>query len=71
MSSVIPGNEFVTDTMALILRIEGRKLGSVAQVAYNGVESGNATILVPAMVFAETLYLFEKRRIGVGLDVFT
>jgi PIN domain nuclease of toxin-antitoxin system len=67
MSSVIPGSEYVTDTMALILRIEGRKLGTVARAAFNLVELGNATILLPAMVFAEALYLSEKGRIGIGL----
>jgi len=67
MSSVFPGSEFVTDTMALILRLEGRRLGSAAKAAFDQVESATATIFVSAMVFAEALYLFEKGRIGIGL----
>jgi predicted nucleic acid-binding protein len=53
--------------MALVLRIEGRKLGQVAQAAFNLMESGSATMFVPAMVFAETLYLSAKARIAIGL----
>jgi len=53
--------------MALVLRIENRKLGTAAKAAFNLVESGSATIWVPAIVLAETLYLSEKKRIGIAL----
>ena len=41
MISGTPGNEFVTDTMALIIRVDGRKLGPAAKAAFNLVESGS------------------------------
>ena len=53
------GSEFVTDTMGLILRIEQRKLGPTAKGTFDSMESGNATVYVPALVFAEILYLSE------------
>jgi predicted nucleic acid-binding protein len=34
---------------------------------FDTVESGNATVYVPTMVFAEILYLAEKQRISVSL----
>lgn len=67
MTSSTPGSEFVTDTMALVLRLEGRKLGTVAKAAYVAAESGQATIFIPGIVFAEVLYLSEKHRISIGI----
>jgi predicted nucleic acid-binding protein len=67
MTSSIPTNEFVTDTMGLILRIERRKSGPRARTIFNLVESGNATVYVPALVLAEILYLSEKQRISLAL----
>jgi predicted nucleic acid-binding protein len=68
MSNSIPGNEWVTDTMGLILRLEGRKLGSAAKLAFEAVENGSATIYVPAMTLAEILRLSEKKRIRTTLQ---
>lgn len=67
MTSSILVNDCVTDTMALVLRLEGRKLGAVAQQAFAQAEAGKASVFIPAMVFAELLYLAEKKRIGVTL----
>ena len=67
MKNVTHGSEFVTDTMGLVLSIEQRKLGLTAKSIFNSVESGNATVYVPALVFAEILYLSEKQRIGLSL----
>ncbi len=64
MNNSTPKSEFVTDTMGLILRIEQRKPGLTANSIFNLVESGNATVHIPTMVFAEILYSSEKRRIG-------
>lgn len=60
-------NEFVTDTVGLISRIERRKMGKAAKMVFESVESGNAVVHIPAMVLAEILYLSEKKRIGVSL----
>jgi predicted nucleic acid-binding protein len=53
--------------MALILRIERRKLEPTVKSIFDSVESGNATVYVPTMVFAEILYLSEKQKISISL----
>jgi predicted nucleic acid-binding protein len=68
MSSSTLATEYVTDTMGLVLRIEERKLGPVAKAIYDEIESGSVSIYVPAMVFAEILYLSEKRKIEITLN---
>lgn len=68
MTSSTHPNEFVTDTMGLVLRIERRKLGPTAKSVFDSVESGDATVYVPALVFAEILYLSEKQRIDISLS---
>lgn len=60
-------SEFVTDTMGLVLRIEGRRLGPTGKSIFDSVESGSSTVYVPGLVFAEILYLSEKQRIGLSL----
>ena|SRR2546428_69692 len=67
MTSSIPASEFVTDTMGLVLRIERRKLGPMAKSIFEAVESGTTIVHVPALVFAEILYLSEKQRISISL----
>ncbi|MGB9553636.1 MAG: PIN domain-containing protein [bacterium] len=67
MTSSIPKSEFVTDTMGMVLRIERRSLGSKAKSIFEAAESGKAIIYVPALVFAEIFYLFEKQRITASL----
>ena len=67
MSSVTPASEYVTDTMGLILRLEQRCLGSTAKALFEAMEAGTAIIHVPAIVFAEILYLSEKKRISFTL----
>ena len=67
MTSSTLASEFVTDTMGLVLRIEQRRLPPPVKAIFDAVESGNATVYVPSMVFAEILYLSEKQRIGLSL----
>jgi predicted nucleic acid-binding protein len=67
MSSASLGNEFACDTMALVLRLEKRKLGPHARAAFALVEAGNGTLHIPVMVLAEILYLSEKQRIHATL----
>lgn len=67
MTSSTPATEFVTDTMALVLRLERRRMPPTAKAIFDAVESGQATVYVPTMVFAEILYLSEKRRISLSL----
>jgi len=61
-------NKFVTDTMAVVLHLEKRRMGQMAKSLFESAELGNTHIYIPSMVFAEILYLFEKRRISVSLD---
>jgi predicted nucleic acid-binding protein len=67
MTNSTLSNEFVMDTMGLVLRIERRKMGPTAKSILDLVESGKATVYLPALVFAEILYLSEKRRISLSL----
>jgi predicted nucleic acid-binding protein len=60
-------NEFAMDTMGLVLRIERRRLGSTVRVIFDAAEAGHVTVYVPAMVFADILYLSEKRKIDMSL----
>lgn len=61
-------NKFVTDTMAVILRLEKRKMGEDAKSLFQSTEAGETFIYIPSMVFAEILYLSEKNRIKVSLE---
>ncbi len=67
MSGAIPASDLVTDTMALVLRLEKRKLGRKAKSAFEGAEAGKTQVIIPSMVLAEILYLSEKKRISIGL----
>lgn len=55
--------EYVADTVGLILHLEKRKSGASAEQIFDAVENADTIIHIPAMVFAEILYLSEKRRI--------
>src|SRR5262245_10888372 len=67
MSSATPANRNVADTVALVVRLETRKMGASAKAAFDSAKEGTAKLIIPAMVLAEILYLSEKRRIGVGI----
>lgn len=59
--------DYVADTMAVILRLEKRRLpGSVKEI-FEQVENGLTTLAVPAMSVAEWAYLSERRRIAASL----
>ena len=61
---------FVADTMALILRIEKRKMGVKAKASFIMVEKAEAGLIIPAMVLVELCYLSEKKRIEANLKDF-
>jgi predicted nucleic acid-binding protein len=71
MTGATHASEYVTDTVGLILRVERRKMGLTAKAIFDSAESGNFTIYVPAMAFAEILYLSEKGRISTSLQEVT
>ncbi|MBM4038452.1 MAG: type II toxin-antitoxin system VapC family toxin [Planctomycetes bacterium] len=68
MTSASPANEFVTDTMALVLRVERRRMGERAKAAFEALEAGAATIHVPGIVLAEILYLSERGRLSASVE---
>ncbi len=68
MSNSTLMNKYVTDTMGLVLRLEHRKLGQQAKKIFEIAEQGDTSIYIPSIVFAEILYLSEKRRIAISLN---
>lgn len=71
MNKFILADEYVTDTVGLVVYLEKRKLGATAKQIFDSAELGKTTIYIPGMAFAEVLYLSEKKRISVNLsDVF-
>jgi len=61
-------DSFVTDTQALVKFMIGKKvINERAHQAFESADRGEVTIIIPAIVLMEVLYLFEKNRIDVGL----
>jgi predicted nucleic acid-binding protein len=54
--------------MGLILHLEQRKLGAAAKSIFKSADSADVTIHIPTLVFAEILYLSEKKRIHLSLQ---
>ena len=67
MSNFILADKYVTDTMALILHLENRKSSQTVKQIFDSADLSETTIYVPAIVFAEILYLAEKQRISLNL----
>ncbi len=67
MSVQILAAEYVADTVALVLFLEKRKSGANAERIFDSAENAATIVHVPAMVFAEILYLSEKKRITATL----
>ena len=59
--------EYVADTVALVVYLEKRQLGANSQAIFDSAENSNTIIHIPAIVFAEILYLSEKQRISANL----
>jgi predicted nucleic acid-binding protein len=68
MSNFILANEYVTDTVGLIIYLENRQLGNYSQQIFDSAELGKTTVYVPVMCLAEILYLSEKKRITAKLS---
>jgi predicted nucleic acid-binding protein len=61
-------SSFVTDTQALVKFMMGKKvINDNSHKAFQEADKGKATIIIPAIVLMEVLYLFEKNRIPIGL----
>jgi predicted nucleic acid-binding protein len=61
-------SNYVTDTQGLVKFMMGKKvINDAAHQAYLSADKGEATIIIPAIVLMEVMYLFEKNRIEIGL----
>ena len=61
-------DSYVTDTQALVKFMMGQKvINDKSHQVYQSADKGESTIIIPAIVLMEMLYLFEKNRIDVGL----
>jgi predicted nucleic acid-binding protein len=60
-------SKYVTDSMALILRLEKRKMPQRVKAIFEEVENDTTDLLIPAMVLAEIGYLSEKKKIDTNL----
>lgn len=67
MSVFTLASEYVADTMAVVLHLENRKLSINVKQIFDAADAGNTIIYIPAIVFAEILYLSEKQRISLTL----
>ena len=54
--------------MAIVLKVERRKMPSKVKNLFEQAERGACTIYIPTMVFAEIAYLSERKRIEATLD---
>lgn len=61
-------NEFVADTMAMVLWLEKRKIPSKVKSIFKETEALRAKVYVPILVLAEVAYLAEKNRIDLSLE---
>jgi predicted nucleic acid-binding protein len=61
-------DSFVTDTQALVKFMMGKKvINDRSHKAFQSADKGESTIIIPAIVLMEMLYLFERNRIDVSL----
>ena len=60
-------NSYVADTMALVLRLERRRLPQEVKAVFEEAENNNTGIFIPAMALAEIGYLSERSRIETSL----
>lgn len=60
-------NSYIADTMALMLRLEKRRMPQKVKDIFLDGENGKSQIMIPAIVFAEIAYLSEKLKIEIDL----
>lgn len=61
-------DRFVTDTMALVLRLEKRKAPLKVKDIFSKAEADEIDLFIPSMVLAEIGYLSEKDRIDTNIE---
>lgn len=61
---------FVTDTHALLWLLNApERLGPQAAAAFEAVDQGKALLIVPAIVVAELIYIADRGRVSVDLEM--
>ncbi len=61
-------DSYVTDTQALVKFMMGKKvINDRSHQAFLSADKAESTIIIPAIVLMEVLYLFEKNRIDISL----
>jgi PIN domain nuclease of toxin-antitoxin system len=60
-------NDYVADTMAVILRLEKRKLSQQVKTIFEAIEKGKINLMIPAIVLGEIGYLSERNKIDTNL----
>jgi PIN domain nuclease of toxin-antitoxin system len=60
-------NQYVTDTMAIVLYLEKRRMPQLVKQIFQSADVGLCTLFIPAIVVAEIGYLSEKGRISLSL----
>ncbi len=61
-------DSFVTDTQALVKFMMGKKvINDRSHQVFLSADKAQSTIIIPAIVLMEVLYLFEKSRIDISL----
>ncbi len=60
--------EYVSDTMALVLYLERRKMPEKAKGLFQKADIGEIHIHIPSMVIAEIGYLSSKGRIELSIE---
>ena len=61
-------DRYVADTMAVVLRLEKRRVSVQMKEVFVRAEAGHVELCIPAMVLAEIGYLSEKMRIDTSLE---
>lgn len=61
-------HSYVTDTMAIVLRLEKRRVNQNVKRIFDEIEDGKIKLLIPAMVLAEIGYLTERDKIDTNLQ---
>jgi len=60
--------EYVTDTMAIVLWLEKRKMPEKAKSVFKLLEDKKAILHIPGMAIVEVGYLYEKGRIDINIS---
>lgn len=67
MSNFTLAAEYAADTMAVVLRLENRRTSAAVKQIFDAADASQIVVHIPAVVFAEILYLSEKNRISLTL----